>query len=147
MTVSEEYSIWLLLTNAKSSEAWLAILGGSAYVWYKSGAKSKFAKAIEAGISGLISVGLGEDVISITSYPPALVHFAVAVFSFAILDFSTSLFADKEELTFAFKAFVCKWLGIELKNMKKSSASSEKSDTSTPTPVVAPKHKSNSEDQ
>lgn len=106
---------WELLITAKPAEAWLAIMGGAAYVWHKSGNITRFGKSVEAGISGLISVGLGEDVIQVTGYPPAIVHFVIAVFSFAILDFSMSMFADKEELAVAMRAFLYRWLGIEFK--------------------------------
>lgn len=106
---------WELLFTAKSPESWLAIMGGTAYVWHKSGHITRFGKSIEAGISGLISISLGEDIIEVTGYPPALVHFVIAVFSFAVLDFSMSMFADKEELTAAMRAFFYKWLGIEVK--------------------------------
>lgn len=103
---------WLKLILAKSPEAWFSIIGGSAYVWYRSGALSRFGRACEAGISGLISLALGPDISVVTGYPPVFVHFAIAVFGFLILDVFTSVISDKTELKNIVMAFIRKWVGV-----------------------------------
>lgn len=130
---------------SKAPEAWIAILGGAAYVWHKSGKITRKERAIEAGIAAIISIALGEDVVVVTGYPPALVHFVIAVFSFAILDFTSSMFADKEELSAAIRAFFYKWLGIEVKKSLPPKPTEKSEESETPKPRS--KRKSESEDK
>lgn len=103
---------WLAILLSKSFEAWIAIVVGILYVWYKSGATTRIGKAIEAGISGLISLSLGPDVILITGYPPTVVHFVIAVFGFLALDVCSSIVSDKTELARIGREFVRRWLGL-----------------------------------
>lgn len=105
-------TILFVIMSARTPEVWLAILGGTAYVWYKSGTTSRLGRALEAGISGLMSVALGPEVIRASDWPPALVHFLIAVVGFAILDALTSFFSDKDALTAMFKEFVKKWFNL-----------------------------------
>lgn len=107
-----EYSLWTELLLAKSPEAWLSIIGGSAYVFYRSGAMSHLAKAFEAGISGVISMALGPDIIAVTGYPPVLVYFTVSVFGFLVLDVASSIVSDKTELASIAKHFIRRRLGM-----------------------------------
>lgn len=111
--MSDDSTFWLQILAAKSFEAWLAILGGVAYVWYKSGALTRLGKAMEAGISGVMSMALGPDLIKASGYPPTLVHFLIAVGGFLVLDFGTSFFSDKAELTAIARDFIRKWLRID----------------------------------
>lgn len=114
----EQPHSWLLLIISKSPESWLSIIGGSIYVWIKSGNIKRIGRAMEAGLSGLISVALGPDIIAATSYPASFVYFTVAVLGFLVLDMSMSIIADKEELKIIIKGFVRKWLGITIKQDK-----------------------------
>ena len=108
-----EPSIWAQILAAKSPEAWISIITGAFYVWYRSGTLSRIGKAVEAGISGLISIALGPDIVAVTGYPPVVVHFVVAVFGFLVLDISTSVFSDKIELVSMTKSFLRTWLKID----------------------------------
>lgn len=108
-----EPSTWVQLLAAKSPEAWISIITGAFYVWYRSGAVSRIGKAVEAGLSGLISVALGPDIVAVTGYPPVVVHFVVAVFGFLVLDVATSIFSDKTELVAMAKSFLRAWLKID----------------------------------
>lgn len=110
--MNDEPSLWFQLLSTKSPEAWIAVIVGSAYVFYRSGAGSKAGKAVEAGISGLISVALGPDIVAGTGYPPVVVHFTIAVLGFAALDLVTSIASDKKELGSMGKEFLRYWLGI-----------------------------------
>ena len=109
-------SFFLQILATKTAESWLALLGGATYVWYKSGAGSRVGKAIEAGISTLISLALGPDISATTGYPPTFVYLAVSIFCFFILDVATSLASDKDEVLKMMKAFIHKWLGISKDN-------------------------------
>ena len=108
-----EPSIWAQILAAKSPEAWISIITGAFYVWYRSGTLSRIGKAVEAGISGLISIALGPDIVAVTGYPPVVVHFVVAVFGFLVLDIFTSVFSDKTELVSMTKSFLRTWLKID----------------------------------
>lgn len=108
-----EPSIWAQILAAKTPEAWISIITGAFYVWYRSGAMSRVGKAVEAGISGLISVALGPDIVAVTGYPAVVVHFVVAVFGFLVLDVATSIFSDKTELVAMAKSFLRAWLKID----------------------------------
>ena len=108
-----EPSIWAQILAAKSPEAWISIITGAFYVWYRSEAMSRVGKAVEAGISGLISVALGPDIVAVTGYPAVVVHFVVAVFGFLVLDVATSIFSDKTELVAMAKSFLRAWLKID----------------------------------
>lgn len=79
----------------KEANTWFAILAGSLYVWYKSGAMTRLGKAVEAGISALMAIALGPQLTAKSSYPPEIIHFAIAVVGFAFLDIITSVFSDK----------------------------------------------------
>lgn len=113
--MGDDPTLFLALLTARSPEAWLAIVGGSFYIWYKTGTKSRFGRALEAGISGLMSLALGPEIIQITGWPVAIVHFLIAVLGFAILDTLTSFFSDKEALAEIIKEYLRKWLNIEKK--------------------------------
>ena len=79
----------------KEANTWFAILAGSLYVWYKSGAATRIGKAVEAGISALMAIALGPQLTAKSSYPPEIIHFAIAVVGFTFLDVITSVFSDK----------------------------------------------------
>lgn len=108
--MSDDPYNWLQLMTSKSPESWISIVGGTLYVWLKSGNATRLGRAIEAGISGLISISLGPDIIGVTGYPAALVYFVVAVFGFLVLDVSTSIVSDKEELKSILKSFINRWI-------------------------------------
>lgn len=110
--MSDDPSLWVQLFTAKSPEAWLSIIGGGMYVWYKSGSLTRIGKAIEAGISVLISIAVVPDIVAVTSYPAAILHFLVAVFGFLAIDIAMSVFSDKTELANIGRAFLKKWLGL-----------------------------------
>lgn len=107
-----EPTIWVELLMAKTPEAWMSIFGGSAYVWYRSGALSQLARAVEAGISGIIAMAIGPDIIAVTGYPPVLVYFTVSVFGFLVLDVASSIVSDKTELAAIAKHFIRSKLGM-----------------------------------
>lgn len=109
----DKFFIWVQLLADKSPEAWISIITGACYVWYRSGALSRVGRAIEAGLSGLISVALGPDIISVTGYPPVIVYFVIAVFGFLVLDIASSVFSDKTELITMAKSFLRVWLKID----------------------------------
>lgn len=105
-------SFWSQLLSARTPESWLAILAGAVYVFYKSGANTRVGKAVEAGIAGVMSMAIGPDIVKLTGYPPALIHFLVAVGGFLVLDFGTSFLSDKTELAAIVRDTIRKWLGI-----------------------------------
>lgn len=96
----------------KGVDVWLAIFGGSLYVWYKSGAATKLGKAVEAGISCIMAVSLGPVLVEHSQYPSTLVHFSLAVVGFAVLDLVTSIVADRTELKEILLQWVSKLLGV-----------------------------------
>lgn len=109
-------SFLIQIFASKTTESWLALLGGATYVWYKSGASSRFGKAIEAGISTLISLGIGPDISRTTNYPPTFVYLTVSIFCFFVLDVTTSLASDKDEVLKMVKAFIYRILNIHKDN-------------------------------
>lgn len=114
--MSNETSLFLQFLAAKTPEAWIAIIIGSIYVFYRSGADSKAGRAVESGISGLISIAMGPDIVSATGYPPVFVHFTIAVLGFAALDLATSIISDKKELGNMFKSFLRHWFMMDKGN-------------------------------
>lgn len=110
--MSDDPYNWFSIISSKSPESWLSIIGGTLYVWIKSGNASRLGQAVEAGISGLISISIGPDIVNVTGYPPALVYFVVAVFGFLVLDVTSSIVSDKEELKAMTKSFIRRKLGI-----------------------------------
>ena len=114
----EQPHSWLHLIISKSPESWLSIIGGSIYVWIRSGNIKLIGRSLEAGLSGLISVALGPDIISATGYPAPFVYFSIAVLGFLVLDTFMSILADKEELKTIAKGFIRKWLGVNIKQDK-----------------------------
>lgn len=99
--------------HSRSPSAWFAIITGVLYVWYKSGSQTRLGRAIEAGISGLVSLALAPEFSAMTGYPPVLVHFCLAAMGFLLLDFGTSLFSDKNGLKELAFAYVRKLLGLK----------------------------------
>lgn len=105
-------NVWTEILTAKSPEAWMSIFGGAAYVFYRSGALSHLAKAFEAGISAIISMAVGPDIIAVTGYPAVLVYFTTSVFGFLVLDVASSIVSDKTELAAIAKHFIRRKLGM-----------------------------------
>lgn len=83
------------IVEHKEPNTWIAVLAGTLYVWYKSGAMTRLGRAIEAGISSLMAIALGPQLTAKSNYPPEIIHFAIAVVGFAFLDVITSVFSDK----------------------------------------------------
>lgn len=108
--MSDDPYNWLQIIASKSYESWISIIGGTLYVWHRSGNATRLGQAVEAGISGLISISLGPDIINVTGYPAALIYFVVAVFGFLVLDVLTSIVSDKDELKVMMKAFIDRWI-------------------------------------
>lgn len=96
----------------KGTEVWLAIFGGSLYVWYKSGATTKVGKAVEAGISCIMAISLGPVLVEQSQYPSTLVHFSIAVVGFALLDLISSIVADRNEVKEILLQYARKILGV-----------------------------------
>lgn len=92
--------------QSKPVEAWVAIWAGALYVWYKSGAKSFLGRAIEAGISSLLSLAVTPDLTRMTGYSPVLIHLAVSSFGFLVLDVTTSILSDKEDIKALFTKLI-----------------------------------------
>ena len=107
---------WIQFLAAKTPEAWIAIIAGCTYIFYRSGSLTRLGRAFEAGISGLISVALGPDIITSTGYPPVVVHFTIAVLGFAALDLVTSVISDKKELGTMIREFLRYWLRLDKGN-------------------------------
>lgn len=111
--MSEQLPIWLQILAAKTPETWGAVLGGTIYVWYKSGAATRLGKAIEAIVSGIMSMSISPDMATYTDMPSPIVHFVVAVGGFLVLDVFVSILLDKSELTNIILAVIKRWLKID----------------------------------
>lgn len=111
-----DVSFLVQILATKTTESWLALLGGATYVWYKSGTKSRMGRAMESGISTLISLAIGPDISRTTNYPPTFVYLTVSIFCFFVLDVTTSIASDKDEVLKMIKAFIYKFLNIHKDN-------------------------------
>ena len=115
-----DLQLWVSLVEDKPPEAWLAIIGGSLYATRVSGHASLKTKFLEGLTAGIFSIAIGPDVIEVTGYPPAFVHFVVASFGFAILDIVNAIMADKTELVQMGKAFIKTFLRIDKRDGNKN---------------------------
>lgn len=95
------------LFSHRTPEVWAALVGGCLYVWQKSPSISPWARAVEAGISGLIGYSLGEDAAEWAGVSPKITTFILTAMGYLFLDGVRALVADRSVL----KEVILKFLG------------------------------------
>lgn len=105
--MSDKETVWGLISNGRSPEVWIAIAAGMLYVYQKSDNNSKMARAIDAGISGMIGYSVGADAAEWAGIQPALGVLLVSALGYLTLDAMRSIVADRKAL----KAIIVNRLG------------------------------------
>lgn len=104
-------NLWRTILTHRPPEVWAAIAGGMLYVFQKSGGATTFARAIEAGTSGLFGYSLGPNAAEWSGTSAEVASFVLTAIGYLLLDGVRSAIADREAVKEWVRSLVLKLLG------------------------------------